>query len=121
VAGLLLLVSLAAPSAVTRRAQFNDSALGSFPRFGEPPSLFELNKREIFEMLEWGCLYGTNQPHHSENKWADMDYNRSEALADWQFMRGNTIWINEHMAVGHMMYDVFMIQVRLQSVSSMFK
>ena len=98
-------------TAATRREFFNDSSLGSLPRFTEPPSLFELHKREIFEMLEWGCLYGTNQPHHSENKWADMDYNRSEALEDWQFMQGTTIWINEHMAVGHMMYDVFIIQV----------
>ena len=42
--------------------------------------------------------------------------NRSEAVKDTNFLHGTTFWVNEHMNVGHVMYDIALMQV-LQSTT----
>mmetsp|Transcript_12829 Transcript_12829/g.19273 ORF Transcript_12829/g.19273 Transcript_12829/m.19273 type:complete len:436 (+) Transcript_12829:1-1308(+) len=73
-----------------------------------------LVQNNFVESFDWGCLYGCHHPHHSTNKWHDLEVNKSEALKDPAFLRGTTFWVNEHMNVGHVMYDIALIQV-LQS------
>lgn len=53
----------------------------------------------------------TSAAHHSINRFQDVAKNRTEVILDKDFLKGTTIWINEHMAVGHMMYDVYLIQL----------
>ena len=46
----------------------------------------------------------------------EIKINKSEALKDPSFLRGTTFWVNEHMNVGHVMYDIALMQV-LQSTT----
>lgn len=76
-------------------------------------------------MGEYACLTNTAAAGHSVNK---MHPHPSITLTDGQtgssngnissplmvdknMLAGHTIWINEHMAVGHAMYDIFMMQL----------
>lgn len=65
----------------------------------------------VMDVQNWGCLYNTHLPHDSKNKWHEISGNKSEAAKDPHFLHGTTIWINEWMAVGHVMYDLAHIQV----------
>lgn len=65
---------------------------------------------DTVSVLEWSCMTNTHAIGKSINNGIAIDYNHSEAYADGAFLRGTTIWVNEHMAVGHMMYDVMFIQ-----------
>jgi hypothetical protein len=90
---------------------FNASLLGNRVPFIEPVSLFGILRRDITDVLEWGCLSNTAAAKHSVNKWNDVGFNRTAAQEDPQFLHGTTMWINEHQAVGHMYYDVYLIQM----------
>lgn len=89
--------------------------LQSFPIVHENASVEHLVGLKKLEQLDWGCLFNTDKPGHSKNKWHEIDTNRSEALKNPDFLRGTTFWINEYMSVGHMMYDIALLQV-LQTV-----
>lgn len=89
--------------------------LQSSPLVPDNTTVEELVGRKKLEQLDWGCLFNSDKPGHSKNKWNGIDTNRSEALKDPSFFRGSTFWINEYMSVGHMMYDIALLQV-LQTV-----
>jgi hypothetical protein len=65
---------------------------------------------DTISVLEWSCMTNTHAVGNSINNGIAIDYNHTDAYADGAFLRGTTIWVNEHMAVGHMMYDVMFIQ-----------
>jgi len=79
-------------------------------------TLRDLEERLMVSVQEWGCLTQTDRPHHALNKAVGFELNgtientRHIAQLDHCFIRGTTIWINEHMAVGHIYYDSWMIQ-----------
>lgn len=66
-----------------------------------------LHNREILEYHESGCLSNANLPKHSLNHWYVMT---PGVAAQHNLLRGTTIWLNEYMAVGHMMYDLFLLE-----------
>ena len=70
-----------------------------------------MQKKNFYYFNDWGCLFNADAPHHAVVKFNKMDYPKEEALADRQFLRGTTYWVNEHMAVGHAMYDLQLMQV----------
>jgi hypothetical protein len=69
------------------------------------------------QYLQWGCIFNANNPHHGYNKWHELEMKgtpnktRELALEDNCFVRGNTIWVNEHQSVGHAMYDIMDMQI----------
>lgn len=94
---------------------FNVSQLQSYPTVPDNASVEYLVAQDIIEVMEWGCLRNCHQPHDSKNKWFPLDNpNHTEAAIDPSFIHGTTFWVNEHMSVGHAMYDISIIQV-LQS------
>lgn len=62
-----------------------------------------LRNREILEYHERGCLSNTDLPKHSINIYAGL-------IPGVNILNGTTVWINEYMAVGHMMYDLFLLE-----------
>lgn len=95
--------------------RWDTSMLQSYPIVQNNASVEHLVGLKKLEQLDWGCLFNTDKPGHSKNKWHEIDTNRSEALKNPDFLRGNTFWINEYMSVGHMMYDIALLQT-LQTV-----
>lgn len=102
VASLALVCSLA--------ARWNTTMLQSFPTVPDNATVEFLVARKKVEQLDWGCLFNSDKPGHSKNKWNGIDTNKSEALKDPHFFRGVTFWINEYLSVGHMMYDIALLQ-----------
>ncbi len=94
---------------------FDETKLQALPIVPTNASMEYLVKTNVLDTMEWGCLFNTQQPHHSVNKWHDLEINHTEALKDDAFLTGTTFWVNEHMSVGHAMYDIALIQA-LQSV-----
>lgn len=105
---LFLTVLLCLQSAAER---WNPSMLQASPTAPDNATVEFLVANKKVEQLDWGCLFNTDKPGHSKNKWHEIDTNRSEALKDPAFLRGTTFWINEYMSVGHMMYDIALLQV----------
>jgi hypothetical protein len=91
--------------------RWNTSMLQASPPLPENTTVEYLAASKKLEQLDWGCLFNTDKPGHSKNKWHAIDTNKSEALKDPTFLRGTTFWINEYMSVGHMMYDIALLQV----------
>jgi hypothetical protein len=112
----VLLAMIAGPRCSVRGESYhwNESALTLQPPYSMLPENItyeDMVQREIIEHSPWGCLTNSFRTHDNHNGWAAIDYNRTEAWNDASFLRGNTIWINEHMAVGHMYYDIAIMQV----------
>ena len=85
-----------------------------------PTTLKDMQDRGTIQYLEWGWLFNADQPHHSRNLWHDlelegnittMEQAKEYAMKDSCFVRGTTLWINEHMVVGHVMYDIIAMQL----------
>lgn len=80
----------------------------------DPPITKPLTRKELEAKLvdygEWGCLIGSHKAQHNYDQFAPIDYNKTEAALDKNFLKGTTIWINEHMAVGHVMYDLWIME-----------
>lgn len=97
---------------------FDASRLSSMPLVQDNATIDYLVSQNIIERMEWGCLRNCHQPHDSKNKWFPLEKESEEwkenAEKDEKFLRGTTFWVNEHMSVGHAMYDISIIQV-LQS------
>lgn len=87
--------------------------LQCIPPVPENASIGHLKSVYAIQEEKWGCLHNTHRPGDGKNNWTPI-LNMSEALQDPQFLNGTTYWINEHMAVGHAIYDISIIQV-LQS------
>lgn len=86
----------------------------------EPTTLKDMQDRGTIQYLEWGWLFNADQPHHSRNLWHDLELEgnittveeaKEHAMKDSCFVRGTTLWINEHMVVGHVMYDIIAMQL----------
>jgi hypothetical protein len=90
------------------------SNLQSQPLVPEKASLELLAERRIIEVSDWGCLFSTDHAGASSNPWHGLENSHEDALKDPAFFKGTTVWINEWMSVGHMMYDIQLLQV-LQS------
>ena len=82
--------------------------------------LKDMQDRGAIQYLEWGWLFNADAPHHSRNLWHDLELEgnittveqaREHALKDKCFVRGTTLWVNEHMVVGHAMYDIQAMQL----------
>ena len=112
--GILLLVVFVLFVSVQANRWYTNM-LQSEPEVPENATVELLVERKKLEALEWGCLFNTDKPGHSKNKWHAIDTNKSEALKDPNFFRGTTFWINEYMSVGHMMYDIALLQT-LQTI-----
>jgi hypothetical protein len=76
-----------------------------------------LRNREILEYHESGCLSNANLPKHSVNQWHSMVPGIATGngiipgfVMGYDSLLGTTIWLNEYMAVGHMMYDLFLLE-----------
>lgn len=54
--------------------------------------------------------FHSRRKHHSEPVHFSS-ISRENAISDPDFLHGTTLWINEHMAVGHAMYDIALLQV----------
>ena len=107
-------VQLLFPTVLLYAREWDLSLLEGDPRMPPNAPLEEMVQRNTIEVLDWGCLFQTDKPGHSKNKWNDLEINRTEVAKQANFLPGTTFWINEHMAVGHLMYDIQLIQV-LQS------
>ena len=92
---------------------YNMADLQCIPPVPENASIGHLKSVYAIQEEKWGCLHNTHRPGDGKNNWTPI-LNMSEALQDPQFLNGTTYWINEHMAVGHAIYDISIIQV-LQS------
>lgn len=58
----------------------------------------------------WGCLNQVEKIGHSRNVWTQLNYPSVRRRRD-KYLAGGTIWINEHMAIGHAQYDVVIMEV----------
>eukprot|EP01038_Epipyxis_sp_PR26KG_P014856 gene14856-19967_t len=65
-------------------------------------------ENNVIQELEWGCLTNTDAPKHSVNGWYSVGNNISNYPDG--YLSGTTFWVNEHMAVGHSMYDIVLLQ-----------
>ena len=87
---------------------------------GSEVKLKDMQDRGAIQYLEWGWIFNADAPHHSRNLWHDLELEgnittveqaREHALKDRCFVRGTTLWVNEHMVVGHAMYDIQAMQL----------
>jgi hypothetical protein len=90
---------------------WNLTLLEGFPRVPENASIKYLVEKSVLEDLHWGWLFNTYSTNFHINKWHAIETTQEEASNDPSFLNGTTFWVNEHMAVGHAMYDIALIQV----------
>jgi hypothetical protein len=108
---VLLLINCGSFLPASATGDWNISMLQGFPAFStDRVTLEELVKANILNMGDMGCVFNANAPHHSINKWHVWDSDMSEMVQADNFLNGTTLWINEHMAVGHVMYDLWIIE-----------
>lgn len=107
--------------------EWNLLSLGSKPALREPVNISDLF--EFFNAFSFGCLTSAQSAHHSVNRWlpadnitSNMTWTEIESQIATQHsvnevLAGHTLWINEHMAVGHAAYDIYLIQLlRIQKI-----
>jgi hypothetical protein len=109
---ILFLTSLKNDMLIESFPDWNMTMLSGYPSLPVNPTLDNLKQREILEYNDMGCLYNAGAPHHSVNKWRVWN---TEMVADENFLNGTTLWINEHMVVGHVMYDLFIMEAMRSS------
>eukprot|EP01038_Epipyxis_sp_PR26KG_P010940 gene10940-14689_t len=79
-----------------------------------PVTMHELyHQRKALGDHKFCCLTGTNKPAHSVNKLFD-NLNETELRSQSNFLNGTTYWVNDYLHVGHIHYDIVLMQV-LQS------
>jgi hypothetical protein len=88
-----------------------------FPSFFErsqiPDNLFdlaELSERGVFGYHSMCMLSNTQYPFHKVNK-LFVGYDADEITTLPNFLNGTTYWLNEYMHVGHVHYDIGLLQV----------
>jgi hypothetical protein len=86
-------------------------------------SLHDLLDRQHLLESNYSCLsnaaaagHSVNRIHSYASSINDTDQGTPVQMfgapqASSQLIRGYTVWINEHMAVGHAMYDIYLIQL----------
>jgi len=90
---------------------WNISMLQGYPTFKtDRVALQEPKRANILATGDMGCVFNANAPHHSINKWHVWDSDMKEMVESDNFLNGTTLWINEHMAVGHVMHDLWIIE-----------
>lgn len=68
-------------------------------------SIDSLSRRSRIDVYNDSCMHGTDQYSHSP------PHNVSRVLPGQRMLDGTTLWVNEHQAVGHAMYDISLLQV----------
>ena len=77
---------------------------------GTPPCqnatniLENMTRIGITEFRENYCLSNTQASLHSTNHWI-------KGSTKWEYLNGTTYWLNEFMAVGHVMYDIGILEL----------
>lgn len=88
-----------------------------FPSFFERPQipddlydLRELSERGAFGYHKLCMLSNTQFPFHKINK-LFVGYDAQEISGQTNYLSGTTYWLNEYMHVGHVHYDIGLLQV----------
>lgn len=84
---------------------------------GYPP----LSNNVTFEQLvakkfvvhgDWGCLMNSDRSDHTAvNYFAPWDSNITDLVNNTNVPKGTTFWINELIGVGHVMYDLILLEI----------
>lgn len=121
VATLLLLLVLYARAQVAKRvrANYNRSQHAQLYREGHFPvpdhiSIEHLAQRGAVGLHNFACMTGTSAGAHSANRHVYDNLDRKELRASPNFLANTTYWINDYLHVGHVHYDIVLLQV-LQS------
>ena len=69
----------------------------------------ELVAHNLLLSFQLGCLSNTNRPDNTINRWLPWDKSW-DMTSDTNFMNGTTFWINEYMSVGHVMFDIVLLE-----------
>jgi hypothetical protein len=93
-----LLVLFAQALCLCTPQRWDPSMLQASPALPEDNTIEYMVAHRMIEQLDWGCMFQTDKPGHSKNKWHAIDTNRSETLTDPSFLRGTTYWVNEYMS-----------------------
>jgi hypothetical protein len=119
---LLYVVTLACILLVGCRCQiatpvmpcYNTSMFDSFysiPLMKTTPTLEEFIKRQSVGYHHDACFRGTHKVSDGHNAVIENFSNVTELRSDPNFLWGTTYWLNEFLHVGHVMYDVALIQL----------
>jgi hypothetical protein len=88
----------------------------NFPSFfkqefiSDNASLRELISKKVIGYHEYSCLTNTHVAADCHNR-VFTNPNISETMEDPSFLPGTTYWFNEYLHVGHVNYDIVLIQV----------
>ena len=75
----------------------------------ENSSFEDLITKNLLSSYQLGCFSNTDRPDHSINRWLPWDGSWDMA-SDSNFFNGTTFWINEYMSVGHVMFDIILLE-----------
>ena len=78
-------------------------------RTGDNSSLEQAKTSRAILVGHWICLHEVDKLSHSRNSWSQSS--QQYIKANNNYVLGGSIWINEHMAIGHAQYDVALLQV----------
>lgn len=81
------------------------------PLLKHTPTLPELIKRGSIGYHHDACFMGTNQAAHGTNRVIENFSNVTELREDPYFLWGKTYWIHDYLHVGHVHYDIVMMQL----------
>lgn len=104
-------------TSAAEKSKWDKSLLYGEPIIAADVTIEEMVQRNIIEDLQWGAFFQCDKPGHSKNKWNNFEINRTEVIRHPAFLQGTTFWINEHISVGHLMYDIALVQVRALTLS----
>ena len=91
------------------------------PTFYEQPqvpdgvTIDELNQRKALSVHDHACITGANKGGQNNNRVIKNFPNLTELRSQSNFLFGTTYWLNDFLHVGHVHYDMVLIQV-LQSI-----
>jgi hypothetical protein len=92
---------------------FSDDELGALPPFDNKVSdiVRELLNRSSIEYKQNMCLSNTDMATHAINLWGNAFSSHANWNSEIPHLPGKTYWINEYMAVGHLMYDLQLLEL----------
>jgi hypothetical protein len=70
-----------------------------------------LKARKALRHLDDACQVGAHRATHGNNRLIFNFPNVSELHADPNFLWGTTYWVNDYLHVGHVHYDIVLIQL----------
>jgi len=89
---------------------YNFSSLYRDPPVPENANVTYLVQREFIRHHQLGCLTDTQNSKHSVNKARHIS-DIAEAISAPNFLNGTTYWLNEYMHVGHITFDIVLMQL----------